>query len=264
MQSEAGIGFFGFIGRSVIEFYNYILDITTMVFVALKSFITLDREKRKVANKVMYRKIYLTVRNTLGIVGIVSFIFGALVVTQIASFNMRMDFIGKIFDVVIVKELGPLFTALIIIGRSATFITTELGTMQKTQELTAFKVMGIEPEDYVMMPRVIGVTFSLIVLALFFDVCCITGGLVMASLIGNISVSFYLQSIAMHVSYYEILGTILKAIVSGLILTSISCYHGFAITGSFVEIPQQVARSFVSSLFFCFLCNFIISYFLYL
>lgn len=255
---------FCFLGKYSIDGVNYLIDITTLIFISLKSFITLEKGKRRVTNEIMYRKIYLTIRNTSVLVGLVSFIFGALVVSQITSLNVRMDVIGNIFETVIIKELGPLLTAIIVTGRSASFITTELGTMNKTEELTAFKVMGIDPHNYVMMPRVIGVTFALIVLVIFFDLCCIGGGLVSSLLIGNISTSFYLQSIMSQVSFIAIFATLLKGVVSGLLLTAISCRHGFAVRGSFVEMPVQVAKSFVSALFFCFLCNFLISYILYL
>lgn len=258
------IDFLWFIGKYFIDGFNYLVDITTMMFVSVKSFITLEKGKRRVVNEIMYRKIYLSVRNTSGIIGIVSFIFGALVVSQITSLNVRMDVIGKIFDTVIIKELGPLLTTIIVTGRSATFITTEIGTMKKTEELTAFEVMGINPNNYVMMPRVIGVTFSLFVLILFFDVCCIGGGFVSSLLIGNISTSFYFQSVLSQLSFIDVFGTMLKAVVCGLLLTTISCRHGFEVKGSFVEMPRQVAKGFVSALFFCFLCNFLISYVIYL
>lgn len=265
MQTEARLDYYlRFLGGCFIDGYNYLVDITTMIYVSLKSFLTLERGKREVTNEIMYRKFYRSVRNTSGIIGLVSFIFGAMVVTQVASLNLRMDVIGKIFETVIIKELGPLLTTLIVAGRSATFITTEIATMKKTQELTAFTVMGIDPRHYVMMPRVIAVTVALLILILFFDICCICGGLVMTFLLHNISAPFYLQSILSQLSFVEILGTILKGVVSGLLLSSISCYHGFAVKGSFVEMPAQVAKSFVSSLFFCFFANFVISYILYL
>lgn len=264
MAAGSNKGFLVFIGRYFIDGFNYLVDLTTMMFVSIKSFLVLEKGKKKVTDEIMYRKIYLSIRNTSGIIGLVSFIFGALIVIQISSLNVRMDVIGKIFETVIIKELGPLFTAIILAGRSATFITTEIGAMKKTQELMAFEVMGIEPDNYVMMPRVIGVTFSVFVLTFLFDICCIGGGLATTLTIGNISTTFYLQSILSQMTFLVILGTILKAVVSGLLLTCISCYHGFAIKGSFVELPPQVAKSFVSSLFFCFLGNFCISYLLYL
>lgn len=256
--------FLWYIGKFVIDGYNYVVDIITMMFVSLKSFITLEKGKKRVTNEIMFRKIYTTIRNTSTIVGLVSFIFGALVVYQIANLNVRMDVIGNIFETVIIKELGPLLTVIIVTGRSATFITTEIGTMKKTEELTAFEVMGIDPDNYVMMPRVIGVTFALFVLILFFDICCVGGGFICTLIIGNISSTFYIQSILSQLSFIVVFGTVLKAFASGLLLTTISCRHGFAVKGSFVEMPRQVARGFVSALFFCFLCNFLISYILYL
>lgn len=263
MPAQLKINSLGFIGRFFLDGCYYLIEIVAIIYVSIKSFFTLKRGKRAVANKILYRKIYKTICNTSGIIGIVSFILGALIVTQITTLNVRMGIIGNIFDTVIIKELGPLLTAIIVVGRSATFITTEIGTMKKTEELTAFTVMGIEPKDYVIMPRVIGVTIALFVLVFFFDICCIAGGLVTSLLMGSMSAIFYLQNILSYLSFVDIFGTILKALVSGLLLTSISCYEGFAIKGSLVEIPHHVAKSFVSSLFFCFLCNFGISYFLY-
>ena len=264
MQAKGKLGFLIYLGRYFIDCYNYLVDIATIIFVSIKSYFTLERGMKTVTNEILYRKLYRSVRNTSGIIGIVAFIFGALVVTQVSSLNLRMDVIGKIFDTVIIKELGPLLTTIIVTGRSATFITIEIATMKKTQELVAFTAMGIDPKHYVMMPRVIGVTIPLLILILFFVICCIGGGLIMTFLLRNISPSFYLQSILSQMSFVDVYGTIIKGLVSGLLLTSISCYHGFAVKGSFVEMPPQVAKSFVGSLFFCFLANFTISYVLYL
>lgn len=264
MQSGVMTGIFGFIGRYLIDWWLFLIDITTIIYVSLNSFLTLRKGKRKVANVIMYRKIYLTILNTSGIIGIVAFIFGALVVAQVSSLNVRTDVIGKIFNTVIIKELGPLLTTVIVIGRSASFIITEIGTMKNTQELIAFRAMGIETNHYVMMPRVIGVTFALLTLILFFNICCIGGGLAIILLFGKVSASYYLQSVLPQLSFIVIIGTILKQIISGLLLTAISCYYGFAGKGSVVEIPQHVAKGFVMSIFSCFVCNFTISYLLYL
>lgn len=255
---------FHVLGHMLVEGVGYVVDIVTIIFVSLKSFFTLENTKKAVINEIMYKKLYRSIRNTAGIVGTVAFILGALVVIQVANLNLRMDVIGTIFDAVLIKELGPLLTMVIVSGRSATFITTELSTMKKTQELMAFIVMGIDPKHYVAMPRVIGVTIALLVLILFFNLSCVAGGLAVTFLTHKISTAFYLQSILTHMSFLAVLGTILKGIISGLLLTSISCHHGFAVKGSFVEMPRQVSSSFVSSLFFCFIANFTISYLLYL
>lgn len=256
-------GIFGFIGRYLIDWWFFLIDITTIIYVSLNSFLTLRKGERKAANVIMYRKIYLTILNTSWIIGIVSFILGALVVTQVFSLNIRTDIIGKIFTTVIIQGLGPLFTTIIVIGRSASFITIEIGTMKTTKELIAFRAMGIETNHYVMMPRVIGVTFALLALILFFDTCCIGGGLAVVLFYGKVSVSYYLQSILSQSSFMDVIGTIIKAIVSGFLLTAISCYYGFAGAGSVVEVPVHVANGFVISVFSCFVCNFIISYLLY-
>lgn len=264
MEQSAKKGILSLLGQWLIDGYNYIVDITTIVFVSIKSFLTLKRSKKAVTNEILYTKLYRSIRNTSGIVGLVSFVLGALIVTQVSSLNLRMDVIGTIFDTVIIKELGPLLTTVIVTGRSAAFITTEISAMKKTNELVAFTVMGIDPKHYVMMPRVVAVTIALIVLILLFDICCVVGGLVMTFVLHNISPSFYLQNILSQLSFVVIIGSITKGVVSGLLLTSVSCYHGFAVKGSFVEMPGQVAKSFVGSLFFCFISNFVISYLLYL
>jgi len=264
MASLSIDGFVRFLGRRVINGWRYIIDIIIIIYVSLKAFVTLGKGRKRVINEILYKKLDRSIVNTSGIIGVIAFIFGAMVVTQISLMGLRMDVLGTIFDMVIIKELGPLLTMLIVTGRSATFITTEIATMKVTQELTAFTVMGIDPKHYVMMPRVIGVTIALVILIIFFDLCCCIGGLTMTFLLHNISTTFYIQSIISQVSFVEVYGTIIKGLISGLLLTSISCYHGLAVKGSFVEMPSEVAKSFVSSLFFCFFANFLISYLLYL
>ena len=107
MASLSVGGFAGFLGSSVVNGWKYINDIIVIIYVSLKAFVTLSKGKKRVINEILYKKLDRSVVNTSAVIGVVAFIFGAMVVTQISLMGLRMDVLGTIFDMVIIKEFRP-------------------------------------------------------------------------------------------------------------------------------------------------------------
>ena len=158
------------------------------------------------------------------------------------------QFISTILVVVVIRELGPLLTAFIVIGRSGTAIAAELGNMIVAHELEAIRVMGINPIYFIVAPRIIGVTVAVICLTIYFNAVALVGGFVFSELILPTDLPIFLNELIISLTLTDLVFGILKSAVFGL-LTELTCtYHGLTVRYSSTEVPQVATRGVVSAI----------------
>jgi phospholipid/cholesterol/gamma-HCH transport system permease protein len=135
--------------------------------------------------------------------------------------------LGTVVSLVLVRELGPVLTALMITARAGSAMAAEIGAMQVTEQLDALTVMAINPIQYLVSPRILAGVISFPLLTSMFDVIGIMGGYVIGvGLMGAPSSSYY-SGIAQNLTGDDIRGGLYKALVFGLIVSWVSCYKGY-------------------------------------
>ena len=155
---------------------------------------------------VFLRQVYFTGIEALGIVSLIALLSGALVITQtIALVGANSETVLRVLVWVVVRELGPLFAAILIVARSTPAIATELALMKTHHELDHLQQMGIAPHDYLIVPRIAGVSLSVMALSFYFQIIAILGG---------ISVSTLYQQVAFVDLLGEFLG-VAALVISG-------------------------------------------------
>lgn len=212
-------------------------------------------------NAVFHRQIFFTGVEALGIVAVFGLLSGALVITQITSLvGGNSELTVKILIWTVVREIGPLFAAIIIIARSSSAIASELALMKTRQEMTSLSRMGIPPENYLLVPRVAGVTLAVLALTIYFQVVAIGGGLAVSAMFQNVSyfdqVGRFLQSVQLS----EFAVVVFKGCVFGLAISTISCYNGMQAQPSVTEVPKVAIKAVLQSLLFVFTLDALIAY----
>jgi phospholipid/cholesterol/gamma-HCH transport system permease protein len=175
-----------------------------------------------------------------------------------------VHFVITILVLVIIRELGPLLTAFIVIGRSGTAIATELGNMIVAHELEAIQAMGISPIYFIVGPRIIGVTIAVICLSLYFNVVALLGGFIVSRLILTISLPVFLRELMASLEAIDLVFGILKSLIFGLLIALTCTYHGLRVRYSSIEVPQVATRGVVSAILFCFMSNALLTLLFYL
>jgi ABC transport permease subunit len=170
----------------------------------------------------------------------------------------QMKFTGV--DAVVIRELGPLLVAFIVIGRSATAVSVELGTMVFGEELAALRSLGIPLRPYVVFPRLAGVTAATLGLLIYFDLAAVAGGYLASYLLLNLSPGFFLNSLARHIEPMDLLATLAKGFLFGAIISSVACFFGLSVKRSPTEIPQVAMKAVVTAIFFCLSADLILSF----
>ncbi|MDO8991356.1 MAG: ABC transporter permease, partial [Sideroxyarcus sp.] len=139
-------------------------------------------------NAVFHRQMFFTGVEALRIVAMFGLLSGALVITQITSLvGGDSELTVKILIWTVVREVGPLFAAIIIIARSSSAIASELALMKTRGEMTSLIRMGILPHDYLLVPRIAGVTLAVLALTIYFQVVAFGGGLAVSDMFQNVS-----------------------------------------------------------------------------
>jgi len=166
----------------------------------------------------------------------------------------------KILIWTIVRELGPLFAAIIIVARSSAAIASELALMKTRGEMSSLLRMGISPQDYLLVPRVVGVTLAVLALTIYFQLVAIGGGLAISALFQNVSwldqVGRFLQTVKLS----EFAVVAFKGCLFGLAISSISCYNGMQAQPSVTEVPKVAIKAVLQSLLFVFALDALIAY----
>jgi len=186
---------------------------------------------------------------SLGLIVIISTFIGAVMTMQIA-FQLVSDLIpnsiiGQINRDSNILELGPTISALVLMGKVGSSISSQIGSMRVTEQIDALEIMGINTPGYLILPKVIaGVTMipALVIVAIF---CAILGGLLGGSLSGAVSAADYIQGIQGGFNGFTVSVAMVKAVVFGFIITSVPAYKGFYVRGGALEVGEAGTQAVV-------------------
>lgn len=245
-------------GKRFFDVTRNIFEIVDLFCVSLKELCTWNRCGKRVLSNLLFRQILFTGVDALPIISIISILLGAIVVTQSTTQLPLLggeEFIGKVITVVIIRELGPLLTAIIVIGRSCSAIATELGIMRINQEVEALEMMGISVTRLLVLPRVLGCLISMLFLTIYFDVMAILGGFAISNIQMAIPMELYLHRIALSLNFNDIFVFLLKSVSFGIIIAVVSVYNGLKVKHFATEVPQATTKAVISSVVACFLYN---------
>jgi len=215
------------------------------------------RAGRRVATKVLFKQVWFTALQAIPLVIILAAILSFLVISQATRELGRLgatELLGRLMVVVIVRELGPLLTALAVAGRSGTAIAAELATNKVMGELNALRAMGIDPLHYHVLPRLGATILSVFGLIVVFDLVAIFSGLMAATMAGMTSARYF-EIVLASLTFHDVLLTAIKGLIFGVIVGVIPCFRGLSISGRPTEVPIAASQAVVTSIIAIFVCS---------
>jgi phospholipid/cholesterol/gamma-HCH transport system permease protein len=135
--------------------------------------------------------------------------------------------LGAAVALSLIRELGPVLTALMVSGRAGSAITAEVGIMRITEQLDALDTMAVNPMQYVIMPKLVAGLISVPLLTGMFNVVGILGGYLVGVLVLGVSSGAYFTGMVQSVVMLDIQTGFVKSVVFGLIITLVACYKGY-------------------------------------
>jgi len=251
-----------FIGSKALDFIGYLIGLLNLYLEAWGSIFRHWKRRKAITWDNIIMQILFTGVEAIPLISIMGLMIGSIVIIQSITLAPNFgagQFLGKIMVIGVVRELGPLVTAFIVIGRSGAALSTYLGNMKIANELDALEVMGIDPIHVRVMPALLGFIISIAGLTLFFDAVAILGGYLFSRIIISLPLFVFLQIIFEELSYVDILLSLIKCILFGSVVSTVSCYHAMNINYSFQEVPQATIRAVVHSIVFSVFLNMLVT-----
>jgi phospholipid/cholesterol/gamma-HCH transport system permease protein len=196
-----------------------------------------------------YRQIFFSGNEALHIIGFIGLLLGIIVSTQtFAVAGGDSSLVVKVMAWVIVWEIGPLFAAIIIIARSGSAIAVELAQMKITGEIFSLEQMGIAPLDFLVVPRILGVSIAVVALTAYFQIVAVVGGLAVSAMFMDVAFFDQVHRFVELVSPWLLMGGVVKSLVFGLAISTIACYHGISVGTATSVVPQAAIKAVIRAM----------------
>jgi phospholipid/cholesterol/gamma-HCH transport system permease protein len=252
----------GYIGRKTIAAFDHVVNLFTLTHKIFRLFYRPPKKGRVLLRRIIMEQIYFTAVQALPVIIPVALILGTMLLIMFAKISGQYD-LGKTTVFLVVRELGPIVTATLVILRSATAVTIETSYMNVLHETEALELSGIDPIRFVCLPRMIGITSAVFFLFIVFDLISILGGYGLVLFFTQIPVTNFIAQIGKAITAADIFVGLVKATVFGITITVVSLHHGFSQKRQITQVPVATSKAAVECIIFCLIANVLISVLFY-
>ena len=194
----------------------------------------------------VFKQIYEQGVQSLVIVMLASFASGAVLAMQgevmLTRFGAQ-EFVAQLVALSLVRELSPVFTALVFSGKAGAGMTSELGTMNVNSQIAATRTMGVDPIEFLILPRFLACFIVLPILVVAADLVGIFGGYLVTVLQTNISGALYVSHTLLAVRYVDFFTGFSKVFFFSILIGWICCYQGFYTVGGSLGVGRATTRA---------------------
>jgi len=252
VTKKPSLNFIEQIGYGFIKFLNDIKNIITftglMIIKAVSSLFSIS--------SIRWNDVLVDMKKSgvdgLPIVGLISFLLGLIMAfmssLQLKQFGANI-YVPALVSIAMIKELGPIMTAIILAGRTGSAFAAEIGTMKVNEEVDALIVMGFDPIKFLAVPRVFAVMFIMPFLTIFSDLFAIFGGFVVGVLGLDLTVHTYIQQTMKAINIFDIVTSLIKSITFAVLIAGIGCQRGFEVKNNAEEVGAATTSAVVTALF---------------
>ena len=179
-------------------------------------------------------------------------------VTALQEFG-AVSMTGSLVSLSMVKELGPVLTGLMVSGRNAAGMASELGSMKVTEQIDAMRALGTDPVRKLIAPRLIATVFMLFFLTIVADAVGVAGGALVATTLLGLNPTTYLHTSYRTLAYGDVVQGLTKPLFSGFIIATVGCYCGMKTTGGTQGVGRATTQAVVVSSVAIIIVDFLVS-----
>lgn len=195
--------------------------------------------------------MYETGVRSIPIVVLIALLTGVILALQTAYQLRRygqINLVAGLVAVSVVRELGPLLTAILVTGRVGASFTAELGAMKVAEEILALEVMAVNPVGFLVAPRFLALLFMLPCLTILADAMGLLGGFIIGTTAFNISALSYLNTTLVWLLFVDIVTGLVKSLVFAVIIVMVGCYRALVVEGGPHGVGQATMGAVVTSI----------------
>ncbi|MDQ6970061.1 MAG: MlaE family lipid ABC transporter permease subunit [Mariprofundus sp.] len=243
IQQTGLTAFFGKLGRSTLNGFEQLGDATMLGFHALGLIFSKPWQ-----GKHFVLQLYALGVGSLAIIIVTGAFTGMVLALQgyytLAKFGSE-SLLGAGVGMSIIRELGPVLGAFMIIGRAGSSITAEIGIMRVTEQTDALEMMAVNPKRRILLPRIVAVILAVPLLVAIFDVVGIGAGYIVGVELLGVNPGAYMAELIARVSMHDIYGGLVKSVVFGFLIGMICTYMGYRATPTTEGVAQATTQAVV-------------------
>lgn len=236
-----------YIGRRCLNLFNSFYDVIFFAATVTMKMFSKDSYNSAVRT-VLLNQIYFTAVQILPLFVSISIIFGSTVIAITFQMIKQLGldvYLGHILMGLVVKELSPFITVLLIALRSSAAINTEIAVMKVNKEIKTLEAYNIDVINYIYLPRIITGIVSVVLLSSLFSILALTSGMLFSKLIFNMSGDIYTNVLLKSANFYDIVITLIKCATFGIFITVIPIRFGLQASNELTSIPVSVLNGMI-------------------
>ena len=188
----------------------------------------------------------------LPILSLITFFIGMILALQ-SAYELRkfgaLHFVSSAVAISMTRELGPLMTAIVVIGRSGSAFAAEIGTMKVTEEIDALETMALNPVQFLVTPKFLAMAIMLPCLTTWADLMGILGGSLFGVTSAGFTLASYLKASVDALYLRDITTGLIKSLMFGVTITAVGCYEGFSTGVGAEQVGRSTTAAVVMSIF---------------
>ncbi|MCF7907385.1 MAG: ABC transporter permease [Candidatus Omnitrophica bacterium] len=233
--------------KSVGQLFHYLGSLGFFAKDTIRWIFIKKRSLRAIGREIVFIGI-----DSLPLVSLISFFLGIIIAFQTAyqlrAFRSEIQ-LATLVALSMVRELGPVIGALIVAARSGASITAGIGSMKISEQIDALETFGVDPIDYLVVPKFLALAICMPILIIYADCMGIIGGYLVGTTKFGISLGLYFRMTFQALGGRDIMSGLVKSFSFGSIIAFVSCYEGFRPSSS-IDVSRSVTHSVVRSFIF--------------
>ena len=255
MLGRGGIGAI----KTAKSFLDYVGGVWVLVINALRwVWRSIVNKKIRFGRPALYVQLVRLGVRSVGVIVLVSFCIGLILALQMAppleEFG-QVETVANIIAIAVVRELGPLISAIVLTGFAGASIAAEIGSMAVKEEIEALEAHALNPVRFLVVPRLIATVTALVILSIMADLVALTAGFIMGVTKLEIPAAIYLDNTINQLDLADFGTGLFKAGVFGLLVGAISCFNGLKVSGGAAGVGKATTNTVVHSIVAIIFCD---------
>lgn len=246
-------------GSFLLDKIDYFINLTCFVIFTLFDWFRHRRFFSRQSYRPLITQIIFSGVDAMPTILFLSLVTGFIFTFRIIALFESVTDTLSILIFIIGLEAGPMIAAIILISRTGSAITVDLANMKLHREIQSMEWMGIDVNDYLIAPRIIGVTISQLAVAVFFTFLTLISGILLSGLLLSPTHFKLLLKLSDHIEPMVLLIFVIKNTLFGITIGATSCFHGLQVGTSPTEVPQQTQRAIINMLVMLFIIDGIVA-----
>jgi phospholipid/cholesterol/gamma-HCH transport system permease protein len=240
------------IGAATLDGLAYVGGLARLGFSAAQAVVKDVVERRTLAYGRAIHQAMAVGIGSLPILSLITFFIGTILALQ-AAYELRkfgaLQYVADAVAISVSRELGPLITAILVIGRSGSSFAAELGTMKVNEEIDALETMALDPVRFLVAPKMLAMLLMMPCLTIWADFMGFVGGSVFGVAVAGFTFATYMRATLDALAMRDIITGLIKSVMFGLVITTVGCQEGLRTGLGAEEVGRSTTAAVVKSIF---------------